>query len=207
MIKCLILAGGKERYHDVLLAAETLQKILTEKDILSSYSQDFSILAEEERLKNYDLIIFYTQEKIMSLEEQQGLEDYIKTGHGFIALHASNVFNGEKQQEKYQSLIGNKFLRHDPFKRFQIKTADNHFITESIEDFAIDDELYESQLLCEPDNIVAWTFNNDEKHAMLYTRKIGSGKICYLAPGHDGRAWYNPGFQNLLYRSILWAVK
>ncbi len=203
MIKTLILVGGKEKFHDVLSAAQVIQKILIENNILARYSQDFSILSEK-RIDEFDAVIFYTQGKDLTIAEQEGLKNYIKQGNIFIPLHAANIFD-ESQHEIYKKIIGSKFINHDPFKRFQVNIVKDHFITENIDNFEVDDELYESKLFYEPDNILAWAKNNGEKHPMLYTKKIGKGEICYFALGHDGRAWYNPSFKRLLCRIVNWS--
>ncbi|MFW6006790.1 MAG: ThuA domain-containing protein [Bacillota bacterium] len=206
MIKSLILAGGEEQYHDLLFAARTMQKILIDNNILTIYSQDFTILTDEDRLNQYDVCIFYTQNKILTTEQQQGLKKYIEKGNGFIPIHSSNVIE-DNQNNLYLNIIGSKFVEHDPFKRFQVKLENNHYINEEIENFEIDDELYVTEFVNDPDQILAWAEQDEKKHPMVYTKKIGDGKIIYIALGHDGRAWNHPSFQKLLYRTVVWAEK
>ena len=202
MIKTLILAGGDAQYHDHLAAAQNIQRFLLKKDVVAQYSQDFNILTSE-RIEGYDTVIFSTQDKDLSQAEQNGLKEFITAGGSFIGLHAANVF-ADENHEIYEEIIGSRFIHHDPFQRFEVITDDNSFITKDISSFEIDDELYECKLLFEPDQILAWTEYKGEKHPMLYTKTIGQGEMCYLALGHDGRAWYHPSFQELLHRSLLY---
>ncbi len=204
MIKSLILVGGKEKYHDLLFAGQTLQKILIEHDIVASYSQDFSILYDK-KINSYDVIIFYTQNKQLSLDEQKGLKNYIQNGKLFIALHSANVYD-LKKNNIYKNIVGSKFIHHDPFKRFQVITDNEHYITASIDDFEIDDELYISEFFYEPDNILAWAIQDGKKQPLLYLKKLGKGKVCYFALGHDGRSWNHPSFKKILCRTILWSA-
>ncbi|MFW6026538.1 MAG: ThuA domain-containing protein [Candidatus Woesearchaeota archaeon] len=204
MIKTLILVGGGEQYHDLLFAAQTLQKVLIKRNIIAEYSQDFSILTDKERLNEYDVCVFYTQNKILTIEQQKGLKKYIEKGNGFIPIHSSNVINSP-ENDTYLDIVGSKFIKHDPFKRFKVKLKNNHYINKDIENFEIDDELYISELVHEPDKILAWAKQDGEKHPMVYTRKLGEGKISYIALGHDGRAWNHPVFQKLFYRTVVWA--
>jgi putative membrane-bound dehydrogenase-like protein len=39
-----------------------------------------------------------------------------------------------------------------------------------------------------------------------WTRTHGKGKVFYTAYGHDERTWNQPGFQELIYKAILWSV-
>ena len=190
--KVLIFYGGKEIYHDLLAAGQQLQKILIQRNIIAQLSQDFSYLTTED-INNYDALIFYTQEK------------FIEKGGGFLPLHATSVFNDYSQQ-KLLNLVGCKFQHHEPFTRFKIEISQNHFITRDLDDFIINDELYESQIVVPPDKILARAQHQQKEtsHPQLVIRNYGQGRICYLAPGHDGRSWYHPEFQKLLYRATLW---
>jgi len=199
----LILAGGKEIYHDVLRAGKRLQEILLAKGVLAHLSQDFTIL-NSDRIFEYDSVIFYTQEKILTKKEQKGLTNFIEQGHGFIPVHSANVIHRE-DQEQYLKTVGSKFEHHEPFCRFKVEIKEKkHFITDEISSFKIEDELYESRILIQPDSILAQAEQKGEYYPMVYTRNLKKGKICYLALGHDGRAWDNPNFQKLLNRSVIW---
>lgn len=204
MNKTLILIGGKEKYHDILTAGYFLQNILINKGIAAHLSQDFTIL-EEERIYDFNLIIFYTQEKLLSKNEQTGLMKFVKSGGGFIPLHAANVIN-ENNQQTYKKLVGSLFKYHEPFTRFKVNISENHYITKGIEDFFIEDEPYESKLISKPEKVLAQFEQNGKLHPLVYIKKIGQGKICYIALGHDGRAWYNPKFQKILFRGSRWAA-
>lgn len=204
MVKTLILVGGEEQYHDVLFAGQTLQKALIEKGVVAEYSQDFTILEEPERRNQFGTIILYTQERILTDSQQKGLEEYIEKGNGFLPLHSANVIN-DPQNEKLIEIIGSKFDHHNPFHRFEVEIIEDHPVTEDIENFEIDDELYISEMVNESDQVLAQAEDERKKHPMVYIKKRGKGKICYLALGHDGRAWNHPQFQKLLYQAVLWA--
>ncbi|MFW5986236.1 MAG: ThuA domain-containing protein [Halanaerobiales bacterium] len=205
MIRVLILVGGEEQYHDVLSAGDVIQKELIDRDVVAKVSQDFSILTAE-RFDRYDLCIFYTQSKKLTREEQKALKDRIAEGKGFIAIHAANVINDVSDNQVYLETIGSKFVEHDPFKRFYVNIEKDHYITTGIDGFEIDDELYVTESYGDPVQILATAEQDGKEHPMLYVKTIDRGRVCYIALGHDGRAWYNPGFQELLYRSVLWCA-
>ncbi|MFW6035495.1 MAG: ThuA domain-containing protein [Halothermotrichaceae bacterium] len=206
MEKVLILVGGNDRYHDVLTAGQVMQKYLISRGILAEYSQDFSILCREQ-INEYDVCIFYTQNKLLTKEEQQALRDRVAEGMGFIPLHAVNAIEGS-DQELFLKLIGSEFIRHDPFKRFTVEfTEEQHFITENMEDFKIDDELYVTEYTDKVDTVLAQAEQDGKYYPMIYIKRLDKGKICYCALGHDGRAWYNPAFEELLYRMVIWSAK
>ena len=45
-----------------------------------------------------------------------------------------------------------------------------------------------------------------EDEPWTWVRNEGKGRVFYTAYGHDERTWSNPGFQDLLYRGIVWSV-
>jgi len=204
MIKALILVGGEEQYHDLLMGGQVIQKLLINKGIAAHLSQDFCILNREE-INEYDVCLFYTQNKFLGQEEQINLEKKIIEGMGFVPLHAASVAE-HSNHGLYLKTVGCKFNYHPPFKRFQVKVDSNHFITEGLNDFMIEDELYITEYLNDPLQVLARAEQDGELHPMVYTREPGKGRVCYIALGHDGRAWYNPGFCRILYRAVLWAA-
>ncbi|MEZ5304630.1 MAG: ThuA domain-containing protein [Verrucomicrobiales bacterium] len=45
-----------------------------------------------------------------------------------------------------------------------------------------------------------------EGEPWTWTREPGKGKVFYTAYGHDQRTFSNPGFHELMYRGLMWAV-
>ena len=39
----------------------------------------------------------------------------------------------------------------------------------------------------------------------MYVREHGRGRVCYVALGHDMRAWGSPHFRQLVRQAVLWA--
>ncbi|MFW6237821.1 MAG: ThuA domain-containing protein [Halanaerobiales bacterium] len=205
MLKIVIFAGGESQYHDLLAGGAILQRLLLNRGLHAVLRQDFSLLNREES-KQFDLYIFYTHDKLLTDKQQEALATRIKEGKGFLPVHAASVITKPGQQ-RHLELVGSKFIEHDPFKRFKVEIEQDHFITNGVGTFNIEDELYVSEYVREPEKVLATAEQDGKKHPMLYINHLKQGRICYLALGHDGRAWYNPGFQKLFYRSVLWCGK
>ena len=74
-----------------------------------------------------------------------------------------------------------------------------------MEDFGIDDEFYVLEYA--PDvRVLAERVTGDGSEPILYVRDHGRGRVCYIALGHDARAWGNPGFRQLVRQATLWAA-
>jgi type 1 glutamine amidotransferase len=65
-----------------------------------------------ESLKNYDAVMFVSTTGNLPIPDQQGLLDWIKTGHAFIGIHAAtDTFHGWPE---FVEMLGGEFAHHGP---------------------------------------------------------------------------------------------
>jgi type 1 glutamine amidotransferase len=80
-----------------------------------------------------------------------------------------------------------------------------HPITEGVDDFDVDDELY--MLAWDPSvhvlAIVEWY---EKRLPVAWTHTYGDGRVFYTALGHDERAFATPAFLRLLVNGARWAA-
>lgn len=109
-------------------------------------------------------------------------------------------------------MIGGRFRRHDPIKRFAVRFLDyEHPITRGLEDYEHEDELYELTAdVLDRQNDVPLTgvhvLAEAEGHPMVYVKHFGAGRIAYLASGHDARSLGHPTYRTLFTRAIDWVT-
>lgn len=206
MPKVLILIGGTERYHDLFAAASAFQDTLSRVGLPAVVSQDFSALPQG-RVADYDVLVFYTQSPTFTKQEQQSLADYVASGKGFVPLHAANVIDEQApvDQGLYAALVGSRLEGHAAFMRIPVSLEEDHPVTRGLEPFEIDDEPYVIQWVDQPARVLASGRWEGTDHPLVYTKEHGKGRICYVAFGHDGRAWYHPSFKKLLVQAVRWA--
>jgi uncharacterized protein len=110
-------------------------------------------------------------------------------------------------------MIGARFQRHDPIKRFTIRFVDrDHPISAGLEDYEHEDELYELTADYENQkNLIPVTgvrvLAEAEGHPMVYVKEHGAGRVVYLASGHDARSLGHPTYGTLFTRAVAWAAR
>ena len=202
--KVLLLVGGAW-YHDQPDHREILSGFIGEKfDV--PMTDDMSALTPE-NLAKFDVIANYTTFVEPTDAQMSALLEAVKGGKGFVSMHAGSAtfFNSPE----YLAIVG-QFMVHDPFKEFQVKiTSHNprcvvypHPITEGVEDFMIEDELFVID-----GNMPQWqVLGRAEGHPVLFTTMYGKGRVYSNALGHDARPLSNPSYQTLMLNGIEWVA-
>jgi type 1 glutamine amidotransferase len=86
-----------------------------------------------------------------------------------------------------------------------IKVVDReHPITRGLGDFTIHDEAYKG-LWFAKDNHVLLTTDNPKNDPPVCWVRPSSNRVVFLQLGHDGKAYANPSYRELIVRSIRWA--
>ena len=137
----------------------------------------------------------------------EDIEEYVREGHGFIALHSGNSFRSDKTPGM-TSLIGNEFIGHPPQCDITVNPVLRHPVTEGIEPFEIHDEHYMIRLLQDDLTVFLESVSDSEAgtQAAGYERKVGKGVVIALTPGHTLAVLENPMYQKLLTNAILYAA-
>ena len=110
------------RHGSIPVAEETIQKL---GDSTGDWDTDFVRTDDDmktkmtpEALKKYSAVVFANTTGVLPLPDPQGFLDYIKAGHGFVAMHSgSDTFHewpGQKTGElsAYIDMLGGEFLTH-----------------------------------------------------------------------------------------------
>lgn len=183
--------------HWALLAA-----ILRAADLGARTISDDLADLNPRNLARFDVILNYSSDLQPSDEQIDALLGAVEGGIGYVGLHAATATF--RSSEAHTRLIGGRFLRHPPIRRFTVEpVAPDHPVMAGIAPFEIEDELYELGDLSDEIEILAQA----EGHPMVYTRQHGRGRVCYLAPGHDRRALARPELAQLIHQAIAWAAR
>ena len=173
-------------------------------------ADDLSILNPTD-LARFDVILNYTTGLAATDSQIDALLDAVHGGIGYLGLHAATVTF--TQHARYLAMIGARFQRHDPIKRFAVRFVDrDHPISQGLDDYEHEDELYELTADYEnPKNLIAVTgvrvLAEADGHPMVYVKQHGAGRVAYLASGHDARSLAHPTYRALFTRAIAWAAR
>jgi putative membrane-bound dehydrogenase-like protein len=207
-----VLFLGDNGHHRPIERVPSLMAALGPKGINITYTDELADL-NPTTLNKYDALLLYANWDVISPEQEKALLDYVASGNGFLPIHsASYCF---RNSPEFIKLVGGQFWRHtmDSISAQNVKPM--HPIIKGLMQFKVYDETYLHTKL-EADNFVlqereikADQFKDkpDTKtEPYTWTRTHGKGKVFYTAFGHDERTWLNEGFQDLMYRAIVWAV-
>ena len=214
---------------------------------------------KKENLKKFDAILFYDmpginfeevsdESKFFIKPPQEYKDDFLERlneGKGCVFLHHSIA--GWPMWDEYSNIIGGRFLykpgnikgkkspdsgyRH--FVNYEVSSVSEHPITEGINDFEIEDELYLSHVFEEDinpllksnyrfvrDNFYSATnalngkMNSNEgwehpdgSNLVGWTKTYKKSAITYLQFGDSVKSYENKNVRMLLRRSINWVME
>ena len=234
------VAAGK--YHDIDFARLEILKLLAEHpEIRTTVACDYS---DTERLNECHFLITYCCDLMPSEAQMALIKQWLEEGGKWLALHGTNsilkfVEGGVDTPDlrpDVMSVLGTQFKAHPPIGSFMVEVDNkDHELSQGIDDFEIEDELYLSVTTAEIDVLMSTTFEGEAagftddqwpktKVPILYTRELGDGEVVYNTLGHcrghydlpgirdfnptpDKCAWNYPVYYELLRRGIIWAKR
>lgn len=184
-----------------LRAADLSERVITD---------DLAILNPAD-LARFDVILNYSTALSPTEEQVDVLLAAVEDGIGYVGLHAATATF--LRHPRYLAMVGARFGRHDPIKRFAVHFTDReHPITVGLEDYEHEDELYELTADFENQkNVLPLTgirvLAEADGHPMVYVKEHGRGRVTYLASGHDARSLGHPTYRTLFTRAVAWAAR
>lgn len=241
-IDVYLVCGGK--YHDIDFARVELLKLLNADDRFRvRVGEDYR---DSDAINAADLLITYTCDVVPTADELAGLRTFLESGKRWFALHGTNsvirfLKNGKVDTPDtapdFMEMLGTQFVAHPPIGTFRVDVSDpDHALTQGIEPFEIEDELYlsrdtgdyhlllETRFEGEATGFIKDKWVDDRPQPVFYIRRYGKGEVLYLTLGHcrgkydlqsigveeyapiERCSWQYPIFYELLNRGIGWAA-
>lgn len=207
-IDVYLVAGGK--YHNIDHARLEILKLLAEQPrIKVQVGPDYSDI---EAICASDFLITYTCDIVPTDEQTSRLNDYIKSGRKWFALHGTNsilrflepdesgnlMVDCPEENRGVMEILGSQFMAHPPIHEYEVLvTEPDHPLVKDIPTFRVDDELYlckfhgEYQTLLHTHwsdpvaNFVRddWMKESDVQ-PVYYLHPYGKGTVLYMTLGH-----------------------
>lgn len=132
------------------------------------------------------------------------LEDYVKSGRGFLSIHSANT---AKNGSPYSNFVGNVFLGHPPRCSINVEISGKHLIVQGVNNFTIRDEHYKLECIA-PDAVELFRTKSESGGDQVggYVREIGKGRLCVMSPGHILPVWEHPEYQKLVLNALTWCI-
>jgi hypothetical protein len=188
-------------------------------DCTQDVAKDFT----KEKLKNYDIVFFYTTGDLPISDEAKDyfFNEWLKQkGHGFIGAHsAADTYHNYKP---YWDMIGGTFNGH-PWNAGDKVTisihdkehpASNPWTAGGTRDeFEIQDEIYQFKNW-QPEKVrvlmslsMAKTKLKKPYHVpILWVKHYGDGKVMHMSLGHNESVWANDTYRESLLGGIRWVL-
>jgi type 1 glutamine amidotransferase len=215
------------------LAEKTLEMLAKQNDAPFKATKDGTQISAE-NLKNFDLVIFYTQGDLtksggkdgspgMSEKGQAELVEWINKGGRFMGFHsASDTFHTPPSGEvtPYLKMLGAEFRGHGGQFEGTVKVVDpGHPAVAGIpQDWKVKEEWYLFKnfntatmhvlALLDCGNEGAKQKDYDiAPYPIIWCSAYGHGKVYFSAFGHREELWADPIFQRSIVDAGLWLME
>ena len=207
----LVITETKGWVHDSIESGLKLIQNIGNKNNFNVYHSDNSSVITYKNLKEIKTIIFLnTTEEILNDVEQKVMESFIKSGKGFVGVHAAA--DTEYNWQWYGKLVGAYYRNHPEVMNGKILTI-NHKITNHLDyEWEIEDEWYNFDYVNYDINIL---LNLDEDsyiggehpdyHPITWYHEYDGGRSFYTGLGHTKEVYDDERFIKLLEKGILYA--
>jgi type 1 glutamine amidotransferase len=147
-------------------------------------------------------VVLYVHHDTISLPALEQLEEFVGGGGGLLAIHSASA--SFSQEERWFELLGGRFVEHGPIEQFEVRPSELQGSTfGEIPPFSVRDELYRHEY--DLDNRVHfYTEVGGEQEPVVWTRSLGSGRVCYCALGHTVGSMRHPQMVQILRRGLAW---
>jgi len=194
-----VLFLGDNGHHKPSERIPQIMQGLGPRGINFTYTADPDCL-HDGTLEKFDALMIYANIGRITEQQEKGILDYVYHGGAFLPIHcASYCFLNSIQ---YVKLVGAQFKSHGTGTFTAKAEKPSHPIMKGFGGFETWDETYVHHKGTKDRNIL----QTREGEPWTWTREPGKGRVFYTAYGHDQRTWENPGFHDLVYRGLLWAI-
>ena len=217
--------NGAPSYSDNIL-----RKLIEEMGGALTSSKD-AALVNAENLKNYDVVIFYTQGDLTKMGEKdqgqpmpatgvQELLDWVKGGGGFMALHAgTDSFRSgvDGEPTPYTQMVGGEFRTHGPQFKGTLRIVDTaHPIVAGVPaEWEVMEEWYLHRnfntasmhvlAVLDPGKAIKLVPGYDlPTIPMLWCSTYGQGRVFVNGMGHREDVWDHENYQKTLVNGLKW---
>lgn len=150
----------------------------------------------------FDAAVVYLHRRRISDAALDALEDFVTKGGGLLGIHSATA--SFKQNRRWFELMGGRFVSHAAIKVIELVPRTELFAL--LGSFHVRDELYVHEL--RTDITVHYLGKQGDVTApIVWTRAQGSGRVCYLGPGHLSATLANPDMVALIRQALKWVCK
>lgn len=202
-------------YHHASIPAgiAAIQKLGAENNFETDTTTDASLFTEK-NLKKYAAVIFLnTTGDVLNEEQQAAFEKYIRSGKGFLGVHAAT--DTEYDWPWYNQLVGAYFKSHPKQQHAELAIVDaTHASTKHLPaTWKRFDEWYNFksmqpglQVLIKIDEKSYSGGENGDFHPMAWYHEFDGGRAFYTEFGHTDESYSDPLYLKHLLGGIQYVI-
>jgi type 1 glutamine amidotransferase len=213
--KVLLVTGIDHPAHKWQQTAPVLAELLQKEPRLQVRIVEDPHFLDSSALHRYSAVVLHFmnwEEPAPQAEARENLRRFVNDGGGLVLIHfACGAFQDWPEFLNLAGRIWNPKLRaHDPRGPFRVDIVDNkHSITQGLQSFETDDELYTCLAGDRPITVLATAKSkvDGKDYPMAFVLNYGKGRVFHSLLGHDVKAISNPYVSELFRRGCAWAAK
>lgn len=170
--------------------------------------------------KHYDAIVSYDMNPKITPEQAENFQSLLEKGIGLVALHHNLA--AHRTWPEYRKIIGGQFIltpieiggktwaksTWSHGETIPVSIVDReHPITRGLSDFTIHDETYGGYYVAPDVHVLLKTNHPKNTPELAWTTRYAASPVVFLMLGHDGQAYANPTYRELVQRSIRFVAR
>ena len=195
-----VLFLGDQGHHKPIDRYRILKQALGKRGINLTYTEQTTDL-NPTTLAQFDSVLLYANLSTLTDAQEQTMMEYVNGGGGFAPVHCASACFGHS--EAFIRLVGGRFKSHGTGVFTATIVAPEHPVMQGFTPFETWDETYVHDRHNEEGRKVLM---KHVEEPWTWVREQGKGRVFYTAHGHDERCWNLPGFQDLIYRGLVWSA-
>jgi type 1 glutamine amidotransferase len=220
--RILLLSGGQRQHHGYRDQAFYLAELLENTGRYEVTLGEDGAILETPALGKCDLILANADRRDPEFKytraQQQALLDYVRSGRGYVSIHAADNAAADWLPE-WKEMLGGVFshigLPDGKVRKgaYEVKIVDKSSpITSGLSDFPLRDELYYNMQMMPGALPLATVEYDGTAWPVAWTRSFGKGRVFHLVLGHrdfgPGKddPIRNPNLGRLLVQGVDWVA-
>ena len=213
--KCILVFAKTAgfRHTSIPKGKEALLLMGKQHNFIVDTTEDASLFTTK-NLRKYDAVVFLsTTGDVLNNEQQAAFEQYIRSGKGFVGIHAAT--DTEYEWPWYCKLVGANFLSHPKQQQATLHVTDaGHISTKHLpavwerfdEWYNFKNQNADVNVLLTIDEKTYQGGKNGDKHPMAWYHAYDGGRAFYTALGHTDESYKEEHFLKHVLGGIEYAM-
>jgi type 1 glutamine amidotransferase len=203
------------RHDSIPTARSAMLDLAAQKNWTIEFSEDSNVFSED-RLKNYDVVVFLlTTGDILNSEQEMAFRKFVESGGGFVGVHSAS--DTEYDWEWYGKLVGAYFKSHPAVQEavIRIETAEHPTTSFLPSSWTRTDEWYcfkhnprsSVNVLATVDESTYSGGTMGADHPIMWWHDSLGGRAWYTAMGHTKESYTDPMFMRTIAEAVEWVKR